>query len=183
MNRTYYYLLPIVLNENSNKQISYLIRKKQIINCTLGIDEITNNKIYLQTKSDSNLPNCKRQFDGSYVTEFDIPVRYEQSVAFFIKGKYSRMYTPLDLKDLNVEKIRPQFVYKILTRDLSYLAEFVRKLKNSKLVSSDFIPAQSWIDTTELDIPPKINELCIYNFIKDSKANSKRMFKVDGVQK
>ena len=164
MNRTYYYLLPTVLTDNMNKQISYLIRKRQIINCTIGVDEIVSNKIFLQTKSDSNLPNCKKQFDGSYITEFDIPERYHESVQYFIKGKYSKMYTALDLKDLNVSKLRPQFVYKILTRDLNYLPEFIKKLKTNKLVSNDFVPAQSWIETTELDIPPKKQELCIYDF-------------------
>lgn len=158
-NRTYQYLLPVLMPEHG-ELITRMIKKDQYVTCTLGEFEITD-KIHFVSKIDTELENCRKSIDY-YITEFEIPERFQGCVELFIKGQYSKMYTSKEIKDLNIKKIRSSKIYKILTRDETYIEQFIQDLKKHDLVTKDVIFDNHWKKTTELDIPPKKYELQLY---------------------
>jgi len=169
MTRVYYYLFPIVRADKEFCEKMYkLSKEKNLIDVYLGDYELDKNHLYIHTKVE--LEGSYKVIGTGYMYKYPIKERFKNVVEKFLQGKYSEMYSSSMLKELLLDVKDPSksksFVQKVLTKDPSYTNQFIKNLHKSKLIDKPEILTEEWKQTTELDIPPKKEDLLWKNTMK-----------------
>lgn len=171
MTRTQHYLFPIVVTDQDfTKLIGDCRRYKQLLDVYLGEYELDKERYFYVHVSDnkyfkdSPYVQNKRFLKTGYVIKWKIPERFYGAYDSFLLGKYSKMYSNNELNELFIHNRTDKglnWKHMVLTRNKEYIPSFIEQLKKSNLVSNSFNPNQEWLDNTELDIPPKKEDLIL----------------------
>jgi hypothetical protein len=137
-------------------------------NCLRAIEYLTNHHSYL---SDYSCDTLGRK----HMVVLDYPKELHQAYDYFLEGKYSQMFTSEEL-DIYFPDKKTTDIYKILTKDKTYMSIFIAKIEEMFNVK---IEDKAGYITSELEFPFRMcTETCkteVFNFNYIPKISSIRV--------